>query len=186
VKESAKLYQNLEIRNIDHNNIGIFTTKNIKKGEIIELAPFIIDQYKPPTFNKNAIFRPNNNWLIMLGYGSIYRIFYKDFNADMIIPDHIEDIKKFITIKANKNIAKDEEIILDAKYFGLDIKDISKYYQNIYLDQSTISGRGVFAGKDFKESEIIEIVYFLADKKVEGRSGTTDYIIGNVQSSVSI
>jgi hypothetical protein len=59
MKESAKLYQNLEIRNIDHNNIGIFTTKKIKKGEIIELAPFIIDKYKPTSFNKNALYVEN-------------------------------------------------------------------------------------------------------------------------------
>ncbi len=48
MKKSAELYQNLEIRNIDHNNIGIFTNKDIKKGEIIELAPFVTDKYKPP------------------------------------------------------------------------------------------------------------------------------------------
>jgi hypothetical protein len=59
MKESAKLYQNLEISNIDHNNIGIFTTKKIKKGEIIELAPFIIDKYKPTSFNKNALYVEN-------------------------------------------------------------------------------------------------------------------------------
>tara|TARA_Y100000385_G_scaffold187496_1_gene193807 strand:- start:97 stop:864 length:768 start_codon:yes stop_codon:yes gene_type:complete len=180
VKKSAELYQNLEIRNIDHNNIGIFTNKDIKKGEIIELAPFVTDKYKPPSFNKNAIYIENKYWLIILGYGSIYRIFYKDFNADIKIPDdNKNDIDKFITISANRDIKKGEEIILDSKYFGLDIKNINQYYQNIYLDTSEISGRGVFAGKNFSKDEVIEIVYFLADKMVEGRSAVADYIIGS-------
>jgi uncharacterized protein len=116
----------------------------------------------------------------MLGYGSLYRIFYKDFNANIIIPNYeVLDIEKFVKIKANRNIDIDEEIILDASYFDLDIKNINKYYQNIYLDKSNIAGRGVFAGKDFEENEVIEIVYFLADKKVENRSGANDYIIGS-------
>ena len=63
----------------------------------------------------------------MLGYGSIYRIFYKDFNADIKIPDdNKNDIDKFITISANRDIKKGEEIILDSKYFGLDIKNINQ------------------------------------------------------------
>ena len=180
MKEYSKFYQNLEIRNIDHNNIGIFTNKDIKKGQIIEFAPVISNQNKPETFNKNAIFTKNKYWLIMLGYGSIYRIFYKDFNTDIEIPDDLNhDSNKFITIRANQDIRQNEEIILDAKYFGLDIKNISQYYQNIYLDQSHISGRGVFAAKDFAIDETIEVVYFLADKKIKDRSAVVVYVIGS-------
>ena len=142
MKEYSKFYQNLEIRNIDHNNIGIFTNKDIKKGQIIEFAPVISNQNKPETFNKNAIFTKNKYWLIMLGYGSIYRIFYKDFNTDIEIPDDLnQDSNKFITIRANQDIRQNEEIILDAKYFGLDIKNISQYYQNIYYESGLLYGK---------------------------------------------
>ena len=141
MKEYSKFYQNLEIRNIDHNNIGIFTNKDIKKGQIIEFAPVISNQNKPETFNKNAIFTKNKYWLIMLGYGSIYRIFYKDFNTDIEIPDDLnQDSNKFITIRANQDIRQNEEIILDRLIQLCD-------YLSIYFPNNSIL-------KDYVEGDI--------------------------------
>ena len=105
-----------EVRKSKLHGWGVFATKNIRKGEIIEQCPFLItfiENHKK--MNDYIFYRTPKTGIIMLGYGSVYNHTH-DHNAD-----HIEDTEKnLIEIIANRNIKKGEEISLDygTEYFN--------------------------------------------------------------------
>jgi SET domain-containing protein len=96
---------------------GIFALRNVKKGEIIEISPYI----EIPSKEYNTMTRTilndyrfevrGNKCAIGLGYASLYN-HSPDPNAEA----SIQPKRKTITIKAIHSIKKGEEVTLDYGY----------------------------------------------------------------------
>lgn len=94
---------------------GIFATENIKKGEIIEVAPIIVLQFEDFVETRWNLLFEYYFWLddevvLALGYGSLYN-HSKDSNAEY----KINIMKKSITFTAIKDIKKGKEIFFNYK-----------------------------------------------------------------------
>lgn len=100
---------------------GVFAKRNIKKGELIEVAPVIIiqkDEWEKMqnTILSNYIFRWKDHKAIVLGYGSLYNHSYRP-NAKYITNfTHFTidfyartDIKKGEEIRVNYNGEPDDQ-----------------------------------------------------------------------------
>lgn len=106
----------LVVRNAGHKGRGVFTSKEIKKGDIIEICP-IIELSKKDHYMlidnllENYTFVWNTqkkSAAIVLGYGSLYN-HSKNYNAT-----YIKKIKENVMLfKATKTIAANEEITID-------------------------------------------------------------------------
>jgi SET domain-containing protein len=66
----------IEIKESHVHQRGVFATKNIKKGDLIELIPVIYDINKEDVKNTsvltNYLFTKNDKMILLLGYGSLY------------------------------------------------------------------------------------------------------------------
>lgn len=92
---------------------GVFAKRNIKKGEIIEIAPVIIikkDEWEKMknTILSNYVFRWKQHKAIVLGYGSLYNHSYRP-NAKYITNFNDQTIDFY----ARTNIKKGEEILVN-------------------------------------------------------------------------
>ncbi|MEP6683000.1 MAG: SET domain-containing protein [Parafilimonas sp.] len=95
---------------------GVFTTKNISKGTVIEISPVIVlTEKERKTIEKTLLFHYVFEWgndkkkaCVALGYVSIYNHSY-DANCEY----EMEFGKKLITIKTVKNIKKGEELFIN-------------------------------------------------------------------------
>jgi len=85
---------------------GVFTSNSIKKGDIIETAPFILIK-SGETPNYSFAFDKNQDMLIF-GYGSLYNhsktpnVYYQD-----------SDTEKSIDFIATKDIKKNQELLIN-------------------------------------------------------------------------
>lgn len=100
------------ISNSSVHGQGVFATRNISKGEIIERCPYVViddddlaDANRLQDYLFNSPGQPGD-YLCVLGYGMIYNHSYKP-NAEWEIDE--EDIQ-FIRFTALKPIADGEEI----------------------------------------------------------------------------
>jgi uncharacterized protein len=102
----------LEIRLVEGKGRGVFTTKNIKNGEIIERAPFIFIPGSDREFiDETALvqyyfFIAGGNIAIALGYGSLY-------NHSSEPNSKFEQIKDMMVFSARRNICRGQEITVD-------------------------------------------------------------------------
>lgn len=95
---------------------GVFTTKNIKKGTIIEISPVIVlSEKERKTIEKTLLFHYIFEWAtdkkkacVALGYISMYN---HSYNANCEY--EMEFGKKQMTIKTVKNIKKGEELFIN-------------------------------------------------------------------------
>ena len=92
---------------------GVFAVEDIKKGEVIEIAPILILDFADFIDTKWNLLFEYYFWLddfvvLALGYGSLYN-HSKDPNCSYEI---LKD-KKLIKIIALRDISKDEEILID-------------------------------------------------------------------------
>jgi uncharacterized protein len=95
---------------------GVFTTKNISKGTVIEISPVIVlTEKERKTIEKTLLFHYVFEWgndkkkaCVALGYVSMYNHSY-DANCEY----EMEFGKKLMTIKAVKNIKKGEELFIN-------------------------------------------------------------------------
>lgn len=109
------LIQKTEVRKSRIHGWGVFATKDIEKGKVIEQCPFLI------TFGKNhkkmqdyLFLRDSKTGIIILGYGCLYN-HSKKYNVE-----YLEDTKnELIEFVALKNIKKGEELFINYgnKYF---------------------------------------------------------------------
>src|SRR5690242_8740348 len=81
ITRRESILQPIIIKNTEKYGRGIFATRNIKKGEYIEIAPVIVIPYaewKPMrgSILSNYIFRWDEDKAIALGYGSLYNHSY--------------------------------------------------------------------------------------------------------------
>lgn len=106
----------LFVSNAGHKGRGVFTSKVLKKGELIEICPVIEVSYKDHqklvgNILENYTFVWNTrkkSAAILLGFGSLYNHSTKP-NAD-----YIKRLKDGIMVfKALKTIKKGEEITID-------------------------------------------------------------------------
>jgi SET domain-containing protein len=102
-----KTPDNLEVKYInDDIGYGVFTNKEIKKGEIVEVCYYL----KFPTFTQTSVdylFNVNDDsYILVLGYGSIYNHSYSP-NIKWIIS---ETNTKSVTFIALVDINVGEEL----------------------------------------------------------------------------
>lgn len=104
---------NIEVRESKGKGRGVFATKEIKKGEIIEVAPAIFLEFSDffgTSFNKlfNYYFWLDDYVVLALGYGSIYNHSEKN-NAEY----EINKDEETVTFRAVRNIKPGEEILFN-------------------------------------------------------------------------
>ena len=92
---------------------GVFAGENIKKGEIIEVAPILILEFTDFTDTKwNLLFEyyfwMDDSVVLALGYGSMY-----NHSENPNIEYLISKKEKSITFTAVKSIKKNEEILFN-------------------------------------------------------------------------
>jgi SET domain-containing protein len=95
---------------------GVFTTKNISKGTVIEISPVIVlTEKERKTIEKTLLFHYVFEWgndkkkaCVALGYVSMYNHSY-DANCEY----EMEFGKKLMTIKTVKSIKKGEELFIN-------------------------------------------------------------------------
>jgi len=95
---------------------GMFTTKNISKGTVIEVSPVVVLTPKErKTIEKTLLFHYVFEWgndkksaAMALGYISLYNHSY-DANCEY----EMEFGKKLMTIKTVRNIKKGEELFIN-------------------------------------------------------------------------
>lgn len=85
---------------------GVFAEKKIKKGEVIEECYILVSRGGDKKL-EDYYFDANGRYALLTGYGVIYN-HAEDPNADY----HINVKRRLATIKADRDIKKDEEIFL--------------------------------------------------------------------------
>ena len=112
-KLASKIY--VSSSKIPNSGKGVFASAEIRKGEIIEIAPILILEFTDFIDTKwNKLFEyyfwMDDYVALALGFGSLYN-HAKDANAKYELNREIE----IITFTALKNIKKDEEILFNYK-----------------------------------------------------------------------
>ena len=113
LKLASKVY--VSNSHILNSGKGVFASKNIKKREIIEVAPVLILEFTDLIETKWNLLFEYYFWMddfvaLALGYGSLYN-HSKDPNCSY----EISRVDKAITFTAIKDIKKDEEIYFNYK-----------------------------------------------------------------------
>lgn len=109
---------------------GVFATKDIKNGELIENAPLLLmpikdfDLIKLTKLYYYFFEYTNTHFAIALGYGSLYNHSYKpnakyDFNFK----------SKCLKITAIKDIKVGEEIFFNYNYYPDDLTPLADWYR---------------------------------------------------------
>src|SRR4051794_30519714 len=105
-------YQKGYVASAGSKGRGVFARKNLKKGELVESSPYIeIPARDYAVLNKTIVTFywyevKGRKCAIGLGYTSLYN-HSRDPNAEFSLNSH----RKKITIKAIRNIRKNEEIV---------------------------------------------------------------------------
>jgi len=100
---------------VPNSGNGVFAAKDIKKGEIIEVAPILLLDFTDFIDTKWNLLFEYYFWMddyvaLALGFGSLYN-HSKDSNCSY----KLDPKEKTITFAATKDIAKDEEIFFNYK-----------------------------------------------------------------------
>lgn len=108
----------LEVRQTKSKGRGVFTTKNIPKGKIIEICQIIeLPEEDTPSIDATKLYNYYFNWgkklnkvAIALGFGSLYNhsyrpnaVYEKDFNRNILIFRCLSDIQAGEEITVNYN-----------------------------------------------------------------------------------
>lgn len=113
IKKNKHSNSHLYIKDTQSKGVGVFTNKNIYKGEVIEYCHCLPIEMPKKWMNdkgiKNYSYWHGENGLIALGFGSIYNSAEREHlkNANYFI--FKED--RLIVYVAQKDIEKDEEIL---------------------------------------------------------------------------
>ena len=102
-------------KNSNQVSYGMFATEPIKKGEIIENCPVLVE--KAAILNKAGIIKdyyfdmPNREAAFPLGYGGMYN-HSNNHNADTPLKN-FDLNKRIMTVTANKDISPGEEVTVN-------------------------------------------------------------------------
>lgn len=97
----------------DKKSYGMFANKNIKKGELIEHCPILVED--PNTLLKSGIlkdyyFELDGNGIFPLGYGGMYN-HSNDPNAE-VSQDNIDIKNRTLKVMSKKNIMPGDEVTI--------------------------------------------------------------------------
>lgn len=100
---------------IPNSGNGVFALEEIKKGEVIEVAPILVLEFTDFVDTRWNLLFEYYFWLddfvvLALGYGSLYN---HSINSNAVYK--INRDEKYITFTASKKILKDEEILFNYK-----------------------------------------------------------------------
>lgn len=108
-----KMPQGIEIRQSPGKGRGVFATRAIKRGEVIEVAPAVVvptrqDDELIKTFLEHYLFQSDDGtrYVVGLGYASLIN------HGDRPNAEFFVDIDR-ITIKATRAIQKNAEVTVD-------------------------------------------------------------------------
>jgi len=108
----------LEVRQTKLKGRGVFTTRSISQGEIIEVCPIIeLPEEETPHIDATKLYNYYFNWgeklnkvAIALGYGSLYNhsfrpnaVYEKDFSRNLLVFRSLSDIQAGEEITVNYN-----------------------------------------------------------------------------------
>jgi uncharacterized protein len=98
----------IEVRKSDIHNKGVFSNYDIKKGDLVEVAPYIIINDKTPVLNYVFFYTKKKYYCFVLGYGSMYN-HSADYNLDFYVNDVDHDFEYY----AKRDIKKGEELFIN-------------------------------------------------------------------------
>jgi hypothetical protein len=160
-------YANIELVSSGRASVSVVARKAFVYGELIECVPYTIASGSQPTryVRYSVYYPPLNEWICLLGFGNYYTI-HEAANARLVFStgDPQQPENQYVNIVADGAIASGESIVLPPVSTTQPAPpNLMDYYANIYIDQSPLGGRGVFAKKSFQENEIIEIAPYIKD-----------------------
>ena len=172
------LYRDIYLKNITKSSVGVFTKIDRKKGDVIEYVPYVPSESDVPSrFSQHIFYNSlSQQWILLLGYANYYSI-KPIYNAEIIFPDQSNEdpIDQFVSIIAVDDIAAHDEICLNPNSFEMPFPEQAMTcYQHLYLDASSLGGRGVFAGKEFQEGDIVEVAPYIKDPFNKAGTGFND------------
>ena len=107
----------VKVQKSSTHGIGVFATKDIKKGDIVEVCPMMLFPEKEKklldrTTLKDYYFNYEDGAAVMLGYGSIYNHSNRA-NVEVIMKEVMVEGEVFANYVAYKNIKKGEELFIN-------------------------------------------------------------------------
>jgi len=112
----------IKIARVKGKGRGVFATKKIHTGEIIEYCPVIFISEKESLFfeKEDTVLeyyymfqREFNNSCVIFGYGSIYN---HSRNPNAEVDYNLKKLQNFVLFRAIKNIKPGEEITFDYEF----------------------------------------------------------------------
>lgn len=97
----------IEVRKSNIHNKGVFANYDIKKGDLVEKAPYIIITDKKGVNDYVYLYTKNNTICLVFGYGSIY-----NHSNNNNINFYVDPNNKNFEYYANKDIKKGEELLV--------------------------------------------------------------------------
>ncbi|MDG2265205.1 MAG: hypothetical protein P8L47_03690 [Candidatus Marinamargulisbacteria bacterium] len=163
-------YANIELAAATRDTVAVFARRSFQPGDLIERAPYTVAGTvagnQPTRYSAYSIYHsPVDQWITLLGFGNYYTV-HNSANARLAfhtkMPEKPEN--QYVDIIADRLIEPGHAIVLPpAASTQVMPTNLMAYYANICIDQSPLGGRGVFAKKEFKENEIIEIAPYIKD-----------------------
>lgn len=162
-------YANIELAAATRDSVAVFARQAFQPGDLIERVPYTLagnSGNQPTRYVTHSMYHsPVAQWITLLGFGNYYTV-NDSANARLkfheIMPEKPEN--QYVDIIADRLIEAGHAIVLPpAASTHAMPTNLMAYYANIYIDQSPLGGRGVFANKAFQKDEIIEIAPYIKD-----------------------
>ena len=109
IKSCNKLKKKMiEVRKSNIHNKGVFANYNIKKGDLVEIAPFLKLKDKSAVNDYVYLYTISNIYCFVLGNGSIYN-HSNNYNLDFYVDEENSNFEYY----ANKDIRQGEELFIN-------------------------------------------------------------------------
>ncbi len=159
-------YAKLELINAGRGSVSVIAKHPFSPGDRIERVPYTATEGQPTRYVQQALYyEPLGQWITLLGFGNYYTVTL-DSNAHLVFPteDPRPPNNQYVDIVATVAIAAGQPIgIPPAPVTQPMPPNLMDYYANIYVDESPLGGRGVFAKKAFEANEVVEIAPYIKD-----------------------
>ena len=168
LQDAHLCYANIELVNTSRNTVSVVARRTFSPGDLIERAPYTTTESQPTRYVQYSVYYPPlQQWIIVLGFGNYYTV-HDAPNARLVFqtknPEKPEN--QYVDIVADRAINPGQAIVLPPVSLTQAMPpNLMAYYANIYVDESPLGGRGVFAKKAFQENEIVEIAPYIKDNQ---------------------